>query len=68
MVVVHKNVFKDCMKHVVMQSCHVEQWHDGVKHSGKAGMPHVENNTVQRLASLLDSDRRWTARELTAEI
>ncbi|PSN56056.1 hypothetical protein C0J52_11816, partial [Blattella germanica] len=30
--------------------------------------PHVENNTVQLLASLLDVDRRWTARGLAAEV
>ena len=28
----------------------------------------VENNTVQLLASLLDADRRWTVRELAAEV
>ena len=30
--------------------------------------PHVENNTVPLLASLLDADRRWTARVLAAEV
>ena len=30
--------------------------------------PHVKNNTVQLLASLLDADRRWTAPELGTEI
>ena len=34
----------------------------------RTGRPHVENNTVQLLASLLDADRRWTARELAAEV
>ena len=28
----------------------------------------MENNTVQLLASLLDADRRWTLRELVAEV
>ena len=28
----------------------------------------MENNIVQRLASLLDADRRWTARELAPEV
>jgi hypothetical protein len=28
-VVVHKPVFKDCEKHVVMLLCHIAQWHDG---------------------------------------
>ena len=27
----------------------------------------MENNTVQLLASLLNADRRWTAREVAAE-
>ena len=31
-------------------------------------MTHVENNTVQVLASLLDADRRWNERELAAEV
>ena len=30
--------------------------------------PHVENNRVQLLASLLDADRRWTERELATEV
>ena len=34
----------------------------------RKGRLHVENNTVQLLASLLDADRRWTARELAAEV
>ena len=34
----------------------------------RTGRPHVENNRVQPLASLLDTDRRWTARELAAEV
>ena len=36
---VHKNVFRDCVKHVVMQHCHIALWHDGLKHSRKVGMP-----------------------------
>ena len=30
--------------------------------------PHVENSTIQLLASLLDADRRWTVCELIAEV
>ena len=32
------------------------------------GRPQVENNTVRLFASLLDADRRWTTRELAAEV
>ena len=32
------------------------------------GWPHVENNTVHLLASLLDADCRWTACDLAAEV
>ncbi|PSN36375.1 hypothetical protein C0J52_23866 [Blattella germanica] len=41
---------------------------DFVNDNPRTGRPHVENNTVQLLASLLDVDRRWTARELAAEV
>ncbi|PSN30134.1 hypothetical protein C0J52_21860 [Blattella germanica] len=34
----------------------------------RTGRPQVENNTGQLLASLLDVDRRWTARKLAAEV
>ncbi|KAJ4441122.1 hypothetical protein ANN_10972 [Periplaneta americana] len=60
---------KDCVKHVTMQRCHIAQWHDGfregrdaVQDNFRTGRPRVEDNTVQLLASLLDADRRWTAR------
>ena len=36
---VHKNVFRDCVKLVEMQICHIAQWHRGLKRSGKARMP-----------------------------
>ena len=32
------------------------------------GQPHLENNTVQLLASLLDADCQWTVHELVAEV
>ncbi|PSN42617.1 hypothetical protein C0J52_20022, partial [Blattella germanica] len=35
---------------------------DVVNDNPRTGRPHVENNTVQLLASLLDVDHRWTAR------
>ena len=34
----------------------------------RTGRQLAENNTVQLLVSLLDADRRWTARELTLEV
>ena len=37
-VVVHKNVFRDCVKHVTMQRCHTVQYNYGFICSGKAGM------------------------------
>ena len=65
-VVVTKNFFRDCVKYVAMRLCHIALWHDGLKGSEKTGMPfrttsiqddpHVENNTIQLLASLLNDD------------
>ena len=70
--------FRDCVKHVTMQRCHIAQWHDGLKAFRKGrdavqfnlrtGRLRVLNKTVQLLAFLLDADRRWTARELAAEV
>ena len=72
-VVVHKNIFTDCVKHVAMQRYHTPQWYDGLKRFEMDGLPfrttsHVKNNTVQLLASLLNADRRCTTRELTEYI
>ena len=41
---------------------------DAVQENLRTGRPHVEKNTLQLLASLLDADRRCTARELAAEM
>ena len=42
---------------------------DAVQDNLRIGRPHVENNTVQLLASSpLEANRRWTARELPAEV
>ena len=41
---------------------------DAVQGNLRTGRLHVKNNTVQLLASLLDADRRCTARELAAEV
>ena len=36
--IVHKNVFRYCVKHVAMQRCHSAKWYNGLKRSGKAGI------------------------------
>ena len=41
---------------------------DTVQDNFRTGRPHVWNNTAQLHASLLDADRRWTARELAGEV
>ena len=41
---------------------------DAVQDNLRTGRSHVENNTIQLLVSLLNADRRWTARELAAEV
>ncbi|KAJ4443292.1 hypothetical protein ANN_04960 [Periplaneta americana] len=41
---------------------------DAIQDNLRTGRPNVEDSTVQLLASLLDADRRWTARELAAEV
>ncbi|KAJ4439571.1 hypothetical protein ANN_07698 [Periplaneta americana] len=46
----------------------ITQHQDAVQDNLHTGRPRVEDNTVQLLASLLDADRRWTARELAAEV
>ena len=41
---------------------------DAIQDNLHTGWIQVENHTVQLLASLLDADRRWTVRELAAEV
>ncbi|PNF24658.1 hypothetical protein B7P43_G18050 [Cryptotermes secundus] len=41
---------------------------DAIQDSHRSGRPHVDNHTIQLLASLLDVDRQWTALELAAEV
>ncbi|KAJ4436308.1 hypothetical protein ANN_18939 [Periplaneta americana] len=41
---------------------------DPIQDNLRTGRSRMEDNTVQRLASLLDADRRWTARELAAKV
>ena len=76
-VLVCKNIFRDCVKHVKMQRCHitVARWvkafregRDAIWDDVRTRQYHVENITTQLLAPLEDVDRRWTAHELAAEI
>ena len=67
--------FRDCVKHMAMQCRTVARWvkefredRDAVQDNHRKGQPHMENNAVQLLASLLDADRRWPARELASEV
>ncbi|PNF41423.1 hypothetical protein B7P43_G14125 [Cryptotermes secundus] len=39
-----------------------------IQDSRRSGRPHVDSHIIQLLASLLDVDRRWAARELAAEV
>ena len=55
--------------------CTVARWvkafregRDAVQDNLHTRWPHVENNTVQLFASLLDADCWWIARELAAEV
>ena len=41
---------------------------DAIQDNLHTGRPHMENNTVQLLASLLNADRRWTVCELAADV
>ena len=41
---------------------------DAVQDNLRTGQPHMENNTVQFLVSLLGADRWWTAPELAEEL
>ena len=61
-----------------MQHCHIAQWHkwvkafwegrDAIKDNLYTGRTHVENNTIQLLASLLDADHQLTVCELAVEV
>ncbi|PNF14671.1 hypothetical protein B7P43_G11402 [Cryptotermes secundus] len=41
---------------------------DAIQDSRRSGRPHVDNHTIQLLASLLDVDHQWAAWELAAEV
>ncbi|PNF14876.1 hypothetical protein B7P43_G05136 [Cryptotermes secundus] len=41
---------------------------NAIQDSSRSGRSHVDSHTIQLLASLLDVDRRWAARELAAEV
>ena len=65
-VVVHKNVLS--YRTVARWIKVFREGRDSVQDNIHKGRNYVGNNIVQLLASLLDADRRWTARELTAEV
>ena len=74
-VVVHKNVFRDheACDNAELTDRTVARWvkafrkgRDAVLDNLHTEQPHMENNTVQLLASLLDADCQWTVRELAA--
>jgi len=55
--------------------CTVARWvklfgegRDSIQDSCRSGRPHVDNHTIELLASLLDVECRSTARELAAEV
>ncbi|KAJ4426449.1 hypothetical protein ANN_27263 [Periplaneta americana] len=59
---------QECVKHAALPYRTVTRWvkafrevRDAVQDNLRTARPRVEDNTVQLLASLLDSDRRWTA-------
>jgi hypothetical protein len=41
---------------------------DAIQDSRRSGRPHIDNHTIQLLASLLDVDRPWAAWEIAAEV
>ena len=54
---------RNCVKHVAMQRCQMARWRkafrgdrDAVQDNLRTERPQVENNTVELLASLLDTD------------
>jgi hypothetical protein len=40
---------------------------DAIQESRRSGRPHIDSHTIQLLASLLEVNRQWAARELVAE-
>ncbi|KAJ4435526.1 hypothetical protein ANN_18142 [Periplaneta americana] len=59
-VIVHKNVFWDCVKHVAMQRCHITQLHDGLKRSGKALLHRYQREGGDFLGRIVAMDETWT--------
>ena len=55
-IVLHKNIFRDYLKHLTMQRFHIAQWHDELKRSGKAGMQFriisVQDDPTSRTATV----------------
>ncbi|KAJ4426670.1 hypothetical protein ANN_26468 [Periplaneta americana] len=50
----------DCMKHVPMQRCHIAQWHDGLKRSGKALLHRYQREGNDFLGRIIAMDETWT--------
>ncbi|KAJ4427402.1 hypothetical protein ANN_25024 [Periplaneta americana] len=59
-VIVHKNVFRDYVKHVAMQRCHIAQLHDGLKRSGKALLHRYQRKGNDFLGRIVAMDETWT--------
>ncbi|KAJ4445497.1 hypothetical protein ANN_07305 [Periplaneta americana] len=59
-VVVRKNVFRDCVKHVAMERCHIAQLHDGLKRSGRALLHRYQREGDYYLGRIVAMDETWT--------
>ncbi|KAJ4436691.1 hypothetical protein ANN_16822 [Periplaneta americana] len=55
-----QNVFRDCVKHVAMQRCHIAQLHDGLKRSGKALLHRYQREGDDFLGRIVAMDETWT--------
>ncbi|KAJ4438669.1 hypothetical protein ANN_14616 [Periplaneta americana] len=59
-VIVHKNVFRDCVKHVAMQRCHIAQFHDGLNRSGKDLLHRYQREGDDFLGRIVAMVETWT--------
>ncbi|KAJ4431735.1 hypothetical protein ANN_20337, partial [Periplaneta americana] len=53
-------IHRDCVKHVVMQCCHISQLHDGLKRSGKALLHRYQREGDDFLGRIVAMDETWT--------
>ncbi|KAJ4431454.1 hypothetical protein ANN_20052 [Periplaneta americana] len=51
---------RDCVKHVAMQRCHIAQFHDGLKRSGKALLHRYQRECDDFLGRIVAMDETWT--------